>query len=83
MKYKDIIYTNEISFHVRPASVFVNKAKEYDCEVKINKGSDSIDGKKLMKILMLEIKKGDTIQITTEGVDEEKAIEELSEIVTS
>lgn len=82
MKSNDILYNNEISFHVRPASLFVNKAKEFMCDVKIKKGTNIVDGKKLMKILMLEIEKGDFIQIIAEGIDEDKAIDELSKIVS-
>lgn len=83
MKCNEIVFNSENAFHVRPASVFVNKAKEFECDVKIQKGTSIVDGKKLMKILMLEIVKGDLVQIITEGIDEDKAIDELSKRVSS
>jgi len=83
MKSISITVKSELGFHVRPASVFVNKAKEFKSDIKIKKGEVEIDGTKLMKILFLEIEKDDNIELTVDGIDEDIAVEELAKIICS
>ena len=60
-------------FHARPAGAFVKKAKEFPCTVTIIKGDKSVNAVKLMALMGMGIKCGDTVTVQVEGADEETA----------
>lgn len=77
MKTFDYVITDEIGIHARPAGILAKKAKEYHSKITILKGEKSAEAQKLMAVMALGVKKGDTITISAEGTDEEAAIAEL------
>ena len=71
---KQFTYTikDELGVHARPAGLLVKLAKKYASKVTIEK-----DGK-LMAVMSLGIKQGETITVTVEGEDETVAAEEIA-----
>lgn len=78
---KELIVKNEQGLHARPASIFVQRANKYPCEIRVKKGEQEVNGKSIMGILTLEAGKGSKIRLEIEGVDAEKALEELKGII--
>jgi phosphocarrier protein len=78
---KDVTIKNKTGLHARPAAIFVQIANKYDCDVKIIKEDQEVNGKSIMGILMLAAEKGSKVTIIGNGDDAEKAVEELSEIL--
>ena len=76
---REFVHTikDPIGIHARPAGLLVKMCKEYTCTVTIKKGEKSAAGTRLVALMGLGVKEGDTIQITVDGADEEKAIGEL------
>lgn len=77
---KNYSYTikDEQGIHARPAGELVKLSKAFNCEIKIGKGmSSAVDAKKIFGIMGLGAKKGDTVELSFDGEDEEKAYEAI------
>ena len=72
MRFEYVI-KDSIGIHARPAGSLVKKVKEFNSTVTIIKGEKSADGQKLMALMGMGIKCGDTIIVTVEGEDEATA----------
>lgn len=79
---KKIIIENKEGLHARPAALFVQVANKYVCEITVSKGSQTINGKSIMGILMLAAEKGSKIVIRADGEDAEKALLELEGLLS-
>ena len=76
---KTFAYTikDEVGIHARPAGLLAKKAKEYESTITIEKGGKTAVATKLMAIMGMGVKCGDTVSVTVEGADEEKAAAEM------
>lgn len=76
---KTFTYTikDKIGIHARPAGLLVKKAKEFESIITIEKNGKTAAATKLMAIMSMGIKFGDTIHVTIEGADEDKAATEM------
>ncbi len=63
------VIKDEIGIHARPAGLLVKKAKETGCKVTLAKDGKVADATRLMAIMQLGVKHGDTIQITVDTED--------------
>ncbi len=77
MKSFTYTITDEVGIHARPAGLLVKEAKKYGSVVRIEKEGKSAEAGKLMALMGLGVKKGDTVTVTVEGEDEETAAENL------
>ena len=70
---KEFTYTikDEQGIHARPAGLLAKKAKEFQSTITMEKGGKSVNLTKLMAVMGLGIKQGDTVTVTVEGGDEE------------
>lgn len=76
---KEFTYTvrDKVGIHARPAGMLVKLVKEYSSDVYIEKGDKRIKADRLIAVMNMGIKQGDTVTITIEGVDEEEAYKSL------
>lgn len=68
-------------FHARPSTHLVNQAMKCKSDVKILSGDQEANAKSILSVMTLELVIGDTIQIETNGVDEEVAMKKLMHII--
>ncbi len=82
---KSFTYTikDEVGIHARPAGLLVKKAKEFDSTITIEKGGKSVNASKLMALMGLGVKYGDTVTVKSEGSDEDKAAAAMEEFFKS
>ncbi len=71
MKQFTYTITDPVGIHARPAGMLAKAAKALDSTVTINKGEKSAAATKLMAVMGLGVKTGETITFTIEGGDEE------------
>ena len=57
--------------HARPASQFIQLVKEYSGDVQIKKEDTTVDGKSMLRIMMLGAKQGTQLTITLTGDEAE------------
>ena len=74
MKKFEYVITDALGIHARPAGLLVKAIKAMDSTVTIVKGDKSAVGTKLMALMGLGIKQGDTVVVTAEGGDEDASI---------
>lgn len=64
-----------VCIHARPAGLLVKAAKAFaGTEISVTKGDKTAKSTQLMKLMGLGVKGGDTVTVTADGPDEEKAI---------
>ena len=75
---------NKTGLHARPASDFVLTAKRFESRVTICKeGGQPVNAKSMMRLLAECIGQGTVIELSTEGPDEEQALETLIQMIES
>lgn len=76
---KTFTYTikDEVGIHARPAGLLAKKAKEYESVITIEKSGKVAAATKLMALMGLGVRCGDTVTVTIEGADEERAAAEM------
>ncbi len=80
---KEVSYTiqDPNGIHARPAGMLVKLLKEYQSSVTVFKGDKNVDMKKLLALMGMGIKQGDTITVKVDGADEEQCAAELLEFL--
>lgn len=77
MKTFEYTIKDEVGIHARPAGLLVKKAKEFTSVIKVTKGEKSAEATKLMALMSLGVKNGETVTISVEGADEDNAAAEM------
>ena len=72
---KELSYTvkDKVGIHARPAGLIVKLCKEFKSEIYIKKDEKEVKADKLIAIMSLGIKEGDTVTVFINGEDEEEA----------
>ena len=78
MKEFQYLIKDTLGIHARPAGMLVKTAMCYKSEMKIRKGEQEVDMKRLFGVMSLGVKQGDEIVVTAKGPDEEEAICEVN-----
>lgn len=77
MRSFNFTVTDPVGIHARPAGLLVKQVKNYASAVTIEKDGKSVNALKLMALMGLCVKQGNTITVTVDGADEETAAAEL------
>ncbi len=83
MKEKEVAVVPEEGLHARPAALFVKTAKAYSSDIKVLKDGKEANAKSSLSLMTLGAKQGDKLLIRAEGEDEETAVEELAELIST
>lgn len=78
---KTFSYTikDEIGIHARPAGLLAKKAKEFESVITLEKNGKSAAATKLMAVMGMGVKHGETVNVTVEGPDEDTAAAAMQE----
>lgn len=79
MKTFNYTIQDEIGIHARPAGLLAKKAKEFQSVITLEKDGKTAAATKLMAIMGMGVKCGDTVKVTVEGADEETAAAAMEE----
>ncbi|MDD4689350.1 MAG: HPr family phosphocarrier protein [Eubacteriales bacterium] len=84
MYQKEIIVTNQVGLHARPATFFIQKANEFKSSIWIERENNKrVNAKSLLGVLSLGIMRGVEIMISAEGPDENDAVEALINLISN
>ena len=72
---------DKLGIHARPAGLLVNAVRALDREVTVTKGAKTVGGAKLIALMGLGVKCGDTITVTVSGGDERASENTLKEFL--
>jgi len=77
MKEFTYTITDSVGIHARPAGLLAKKAGEFKSIITVVKGERKADTRRLMALMGLGIKCGETITVRAEGEDEDTAAEAI------
>ena len=77
MKNFSYVITDEIGIHERPAGLLVKEAKKYASKVVIKANGKSAEATRLMAVMGMGVKCGQTVEVEVTGDDEDTAFEGL------
>lgn len=75
MKRFDYVIKDQVGIHARPAGLLVKEAKKFESKIVLAKDGKSAEATKLMAVMGLGVKCGQTVEISIEGKDEDVAFE--------
>ena len=75
MKKFEYVIKDEIGIHARPAGMLAKEAKKYESKIVIRKDGKAAEATKLMAVMGLAVKCGNTVEVEVEGADEDAAFE--------
>lgn len=81
MIQKTVKITDTTGIHARPATIIVNKAGNFSSEVTIEYKDKAVNLKSILGVMSLGIPTDSEITIKAEGADEQKAIDEIYEVI--
>ena len=64
---------NKLGLHARAAAKFVATASRYTSDIQVLKGSQQVNGKSIMGVMMLAASQGTELELEIEGEDESEA----------
>ena len=74
MKQISVTVIDPVGLHARPATVAVNAASKFKCEVKVAYKGRTVNMKSIMGVMSLGIPTQSEITVSCEGEDEEEAL---------
>ena len=80
---KDLVVSNKLGVHARPAALFVKTANRFDCEVLVEKDGETVNGKSIMGMMMLAAECGSALLIRADGDDADQAVDALLALVAA
>ena len=83
IRTKSVTISNEEGLHARPASLFAQIANQFNSQISVTRGEESVDGKSILSILTLGATQGVRLIIRAEGADADLAVQQLSQLVES
>ena len=83
MLSRSVTVANKLGLHARAAARFVHLASRFQSHVKVTRGSQTMDGKSIMGILLLAAATGSVLTLSTDGEDEEAALDALCAFIES
>ena len=83
---KQVTVVNPTGLHARPASDFVALAKTFSSRIKIrdlNSDDPAVNAKSIVLLLSLGLAQGAQAELSAEGEDAQRAVEELAALISS
>lgn len=77
MKEFTYVVQDPQGIHARPAGQLVNEAKKYESRITLIRGEQSADLKRILAVMSMAVKAGESVVVQTTGDDEEIAAEGL------
>ncbi|MDO4749727.1 MAG: HPr family phosphocarrier protein [Eubacteriales bacterium] len=83
MVVKEVVISNQVGLHARPATFFIQKSNEFKSSIWVEKDERRANAKSLLGVLSLGIVKGTRISIIADGADEDEAVATLAALIDS
>ncbi len=81
MQQEEIIITNAVGLHARPASIFVQTSNKFTCDIVVGYEDKTANAKSILQVLSLGVHQGGKISLVTDGSDETQALDALKKLV--
>jgi len=81
MTAKTFTISNKLGLHARSAAMLVQISNKYKAKIFLERDGKQVNGKSILGILTLACPKGSILVVRAEGVDEDKALEEIGSLI--
>jgi phosphocarrier protein len=78
---REIPIINKRGLHARASAKFVKMVEDFDADVTVTRGGETVGGTSIMGLMMLSAAPGTTITVCATGADAEAAVAALAELV--
>jgi len=78
---KELTIVNRLGLHARPSAMFVKVCSKHKADIWVEKDGEQVNGKSIMGLMMLAAGQGSKLKVTCEGVDADKALEEIEGLI--
>ncbi len=81
MERREVVICNKLGLHARAAAKFVTLAAQFECDIRLARGTREVNGKSIMGVMMLAATQGTALHIIAVGADAGSALERLEQLV--
>ena len=81
MLSKNITINNKLGLHARAAMKLVTVAGKFQSKILIHFKNREINAKSIMNLMVIGATKGSKLNVTTEGLDEDKAMRAVTDLI--
>ncbi len=81
MSAKAFTISNKLGLHARAAAMLVQIANKFKAKIILERDGKQVNGKSILGILTLACPKGSSLVVRAEGIDEDKALEEIGRLI--
>lgn len=81
MLKQDALIINKLGLHARASAKLTQLASQFPCEVWLSRNARRINAKSIMGVMMLAAAKGSTINIETDGEQEQEAMNAIVALI--
>ena len=78
---KTATISNKLGLHARASAKLTKLAGSFSCEVWMSKGERRVNAKSIMGVMMLAAGLGSTVEVETNGADEQAAMEAILALI--
>lgn len=76
-----LLIQNRRGLHARAAAKFVRLAAEYDAEVEVTRGDQTVSGQSIMGLMMLAAGPGTSVHLAARGRQAAEVLDALADLV--
>ena len=80
---RNVEIINKKGLHARASAKFVQLAEQFDAQINVTRGSETVGGTSIMGLMMLAAAPGTTIKIEATGKDATRALDALCQLIAS
>ncbi len=81
MKEREIEIGLEAGLDARPVALLVQVASQFESNIYIESGSKRVNAKSIMGMMSLGLDNGEKVKVTTDGKDEDNAMEGIEKFL--
>ncbi len=78
---KEVIVSNKLGLHARPAAMFVRIANRFSSDILVEKDGEEINGKSIMGLMLLAAGCGSRLKLTITGKDAAEMLREIEQLI--
>lgn len=79
----EITIINKLGLHARASAKFVSTANKFQSHIEVIKGSQTINGKSIMGVMLLAATQGTLITLIIDGPDEEEMHQAIVSLINN
>jgi phosphocarrier protein len=81
--HEDMVISNSLGMHLRPAQKLVQTVLKFQCDVHILKDGQRVNAKSIMGLLTLAAAQGTRLEVVCDGDDAQEALDAVRKLIDS